>query len=113
MVCPGPTGRACAVAARALEPRGRPARRPTAARALVRAAAVGYCGERGDELRTEQAPSGQGFLASVCRRWEAATSVASDAGIRVVHLRTGLPLHPSGGLMKRVLLPFRFGLGGR
>jgi uncharacterized protein (TIGR01777 family) len=82
-------------------------------RALLSASAMGYYGERGDEILTETAPSGQGFLASVCRRWEAATGVARDAGIRVVHLRTGLPLHPSGGLMKRVLLPFRFGLGGR
>lgn len=82
-------------------------------RALLSASAMGYYGERGDELLTESAASGHGFLASVCRRWEAATSVASEAGIRVVHLRTGLPLHPSGGLMKRVLLPFRFGLGGR
>jgi uncharacterized protein len=82
-------------------------------RALLSASAMGYYGERGDEVLTESAASGHGFLAAVCRRWEAATSVASEAGIRVVHLRTGLPLHPSGGLMKRVLLPFRFGLGGR
>ena len=65
------------------------------------------------DVLTEAAPSGSGFLASVCRRWEAATAPASDADIRVVHLRTGLVLHPSGGLLKRVLLPFRAGLGGR
>ena len=82
-------------------------------RSLLSASAMGYYGERGDELLTETASSGHGFLASVCRRWEVATKAASDAGIRIVHLRTGLPLHPSGGLMKRILLPFRFGLGGR
>ena len=82
-------------------------------RALLSASAMGYYGERGNEVLTEEAPSGEGFLASVCRRWEAATKAASDSGIRVVHLRTGLPLDPSGGLMKRVLLPFRFGFGGR
>ena len=49
----------------------------------------------------------------MCRRWEAATAPASNAEIRVVLLRTGLVLHPSGGLLKRVLLPFRMGLGGR
>jgi uncharacterized protein (TIGR01777 family) len=82
-------------------------------RALLSASAMGYYGDRGDQIMTEEDPSGEGFLASVARRWEAATSVASEAGIRVVHFRTGLVLDPSGGLMKRVLLPFRLGLGGR
>jgi uncharacterized protein (TIGR01777 family) len=74
---------------------------------------MGYYGDRADQVLTEEDSSGEGFLASVCRRWEAATSAASDAGIRVVHLRTGLPLDPSGGLMKRILIPFRLGVGGR
>jgi uncharacterized protein (TIGR01777 family) len=82
-------------------------------RALLNASAMGYYGDRGDQVLTEEDPSGEGFLASVCRRWEAATAPASDAGMRVVHLRTGLPLDPSGGLMKRILLPFRLGVGGR
>jgi uncharacterized protein (TIGR01777 family) len=82
-------------------------------RALLSASAMGYYGDRGDQVLTEEDSYGEGFLASVCRRWEGATAAASDAGIRVVHLRTGLPLHPSGGLMKRILIPFRLGVGGR
>ena len=82
-------------------------------RMLISASAMGFYGERGDEILSEASSSGVGFLPSVCRRWEAATSLASDAGIRVVHLRTGLVLDPSGSLLKRVLLPFRLGLGGR
>jgi uncharacterized protein (TIGR01777 family) len=82
-------------------------------RALLSASAMGYYGDRGDQVLTEADASGEGFLASVARRWEAATSAASDSGIRVAHFRTGLVLDPSGGLMKRILLPFRLGLGGR
>ena len=82
-------------------------------RALLNASAMGYYGDRGDDVLTEEEPSGEGFLAFVCRRWEAATAAAGDAGIRVAHIRTGLPLDPSGGLMKRILLPFRLGVGGR
>ena len=82
-------------------------------RVLVSASAMGFYGERGDEILTEDSASGTGFLPSVCRRWEEATSAANDAGIRVIHLRTGLVLDPSGSLLKRVLLPFRLGLGGR
>ena len=82
-------------------------------RVLVSASAMGFYGERGDEMLTETASSGVGFLPSVCRRWEAATAPASDAGIRVVHLRTGLVLDPTGSLLKRILLPFRVGVGGR
>ncbi|TML76308.1 MAG: TIGR01777 family protein [Actinobacteria bacterium] len=82
-------------------------------RVLINASAMGFYGDCGDEVLTEASPSGSGFLASVCRRWEAATAPASNAEIRVVLLRTGLVLHPSGGLLKRVLLPFRMGLGGR
>jgi uncharacterized protein (TIGR01777 family) len=74
---------------------------------------MGFYGERGDEILTESASSGVGFLPSVCRRWEDATTPASGSGIRVVHLRTGLALDPSGSLLKRLLLPFRLGLGGR
>jgi uncharacterized protein len=80
---------------------------------LVSASAMGYYGDRGDEILTEQAGSGDGFLAMVCRRWEAATSAAEDAGVRVCHLRTGLVLGREGGLLKRLVLPFRLGLGGR
>jgi uncharacterized protein (TIGR01777 family) len=74
---------------------------------------MGYYGERGDGVLREESPPGPAFLASVCKRWEEATSIASDAGIRVVLLRTGLVLAPEGGLLDRLLLPFWLGLGGR
>jgi|SRR5690606_2407848 uncharacterized protein (TIGR01777 family) len=80
---------------------------------LLNASAVGWYGDTGDRAVEEDAPAGEGFLADVCRVWEAATRPAEDAGVRVVRLRTGYPLHHSGGLLKRQLLPFRLGLGGR
>jgi hypothetical protein len=84
--------------------------RPTV---LVSASAVGYYGDRGDEELDEASPPGTGFLADVVRAWEAATAPARDAGIRVVCLRIGIVLHPRGGALQRMLLPFRLGLGGR
>lgn len=80
---------------------------------LVSASAVGYYGDRGDETITEDSPPGQGFLAEVCTQWEAAAAAAVDAGIRVVHPRTGIVLSPEGGALKTQLPLFRFGLGGR
>jgi len=85
------------------------ARRPAV---LVSASGVNYYGDRGDEIVTEDSPTGSGFLAEVCRQWEAATEPASDAGIRVCRLRTGMVLAPDGGALARLLLPFRLGLGG-
>jgi uncharacterized protein len=82
-------------------------------RALVSASAVGFYGDRGDDLLTEAASSGSGFLAHVVRHWEEATAPAAAAGIRVAHMRSGLVLSKDGGLLKRMLLPFRFGVGGR
>lgn len=82
-------------------------------RALVSASAIGYYGDRGDQVLTEDARPGEDFAAQVCREWEDATAPAADAGIRVVRLRTGLVLARHGGLLKRLLLPFRLGLGGR
>jgi len=81
-------------------------------RVLVCASAVGYYGDRGAELLTEQSPPGEGFLPEVCRAWEAAADPARRAGIRVVHLRFGTILTPAGGALRRLLLPFRLGLGG-
>jgi uncharacterized protein (TIGR01777 family) len=81
-------------------------------RALVSASAVGYYGDRGDEALTEESAPGAGFLADVCRAWEAATEPARAAGIRVVSLRIGLVLAAEGGALPRMLLPFRLGLGG-
>jgi uncharacterized protein (TIGR01777 family) len=80
---------------------------------LVNGSAVGFYGDRGDEVLTESSESGCGFLAEVCRRWEAATEPAAAAGIRVVRLRTGIVLSAAGGAMKPLLLPFKLGLGGR
>ncbi|MER7167449.1 TIGR01777 family oxidoreductase [Micromonospora sp. NPDC000207] len=80
---------------------------------LVNASAVGWYGNTGDRVVEEDAPAGDGFLADVCRVWEAATRPAEDAGVRVVRLRTGLPLHRDGGLLKPQLLPFKLGIAGR
>jgi hypothetical protein len=85
----------------------------TPPRVLVSASAIGCYGNRGDEVLTEQSSPGTDFVAEVCVQWEAATRPAADAGIRVANIRTGLVLAPHGGLLKRVLLPFRLGAGGR
>jgi len=79
---------------------------------LVCASAVGFYGDRGDELLDESSALGAGFLADVCRQWEAAARPAVERGIRVVHLRFGVVLSASGGALRRMLLPFRLGLGG-
>ena len=79
---------------------------------LVSASAVGYYGNRGDESLDEQSPPGSGFLAEVCRQWEAAADPAREAGIRVVHPRIGLVLSASGGALAKMLPMFRLGLGG-
>jgi uncharacterized protein len=84
-------------------------RRP---RVLVSASAIGYYGDHGDEVLTEESSAGDSFLACVCREWEAATAPAAEAGIRVVNLRFGVILSPQGGALEKILLPFQFGLGG-
>lgn len=80
---------------------------------LVSASGVDYYGAQGDEVLTEASPAGSGFLADVCIDWEAATAPAEQAGIRVVRLRTGPVLSADGGVLKRMLFPFKTGLGGR
>ena len=80
---------------------------------FICASAIGYYGNRGDEVLTEDSPSGRGFLAEVSREWESAANPAADAGIRTVNLRTGIVLSAEGGALKQMLLPFRLGLGGR
>jgi uncharacterized protein (TIGR01777 family) len=82
-------------------------------RVVVCASAIGYYGDRSDEVLTEESPPGSGFLAEVCREWEAACELAVRRGIRVVNLRTGMVLSAAGGVLPRMLLPFRMGLGGR
>jgi uncharacterized protein len=82
-------------------------------RTLLQSSAVGWYGDTGDRTVTEESPAGTGFLADVCRVWEAAARPAEDAGTRVVLMRTGLPLDQHGGLLAPQMLPFRLGLGGR
>jgi hypothetical protein len=82
-------------------------------RVLVCASAVGFYGNRGDELLREESPSGQGFLPEVCREWEDASRIAGDAGIRTVNIRIGLVLSAKGGALAKMLTPFKLGLGGR
>jgi uncharacterized protein (TIGR01777 family) len=81
-------------------------------KALVCASAIGYYGDRGEELLTEESPPGTGFLAEVSREWEAASEPAVRKGIRVVTLRIGVVLSPNGGALSRMLPLFRAGLGG-
>ncbi len=81
-------------------------------RVLVSASAVGCYGSRGEEVLTEESGPGAGFLAQVCREWEAAADAAARTGLRVAKLRLGVVLDPSGGALKQMLLPFRLGLGG-
>lgn len=80
---------------------------------LLSASAVGWYGDRGDEVLTEDSAPGRGFLTDVCVAWEAATAPAEQAGVRVAHLRTGIVLSPDGGALAKMLPLFRFGLGGR
>jgi uncharacterized protein len=81
-------------------------------RVLVSASAMGYYGDRGDEVLREDSPPGTGFLAEVCRAWEQAADPAREKGIRAVTLRTGLVLAGSGGALPRMLPPFKLGIGG-
>jgi uncharacterized protein (TIGR01777 family) len=81
--------------------------------ALINASAVGYYGDTGDHQVDESAPAGTGFLAEVCRDWEAATIPADNGGVRVAMLRTGLVLSPAGGLLGRLKPLYSLGLGGR
>jgi uncharacterized protein len=82
-------------------------------RVFVSASAIGYYGNRGDEILTEESAPGDGFLADVCKVWEAETRPAVDAGVRTVNVRTGIVLAKHGGALKSMLLPFRLGLGGK
>lgn len=85
---------------------------PQPPRVLVSASAIGYYGDRHDELLTEQSPAGSGFLADVAQEWEAATAPAAAGGIRVATIRTGIVLAHGGGALPALLPPFRLGLGG-
>lgn len=80
---------------------------------FVCGSAIGYYGNRGDELLREESAPGSGFLAEVCQRWEEATMAAVQADIRTAHLRTGIVLSPRGGALGAMLMPFKMGVGGR
>ncbi|MHB8654181.1 MAG: TIGR01777 family oxidoreductase [Terriglobia bacterium] len=79
---------------------------------FISTSAVGYYGDRADEVLTEQSPPGSNFLAGVCREWESATEPAAQHGIRVVILRLGMVLSLKGGALAKMLTPFRMGVGG-
>lgn len=80
---------------------------------LLSASAVGYYGDRGDEILTEDSVQGAGFLADLCARWEASAAPAADAGIRTVNLRTGIVQAAKGGALGTQLPIFKLGIGGR
>lgn len=86
---------------------------PSPPRVFVSASAIGFYGDRGSEELDESSGAGFGFLAEVCRAWEAATAPAAEAGIRVVLARFGVVLAREGGALARMLPLFRFGLGGQ
>ena len=79
---------------------------------LITASAIGYYGNRADELLRESSSAGTGFLAEVCQEWEDAARPAADAGIRCAQIRTGVVLSPDGGALQKMLTPFRMGVGG-
>ena len=90
------------------------ARAESPPRVLISASAIGFYGNRGDEMLREDSASGRsGFLPEVCREWEAAAEPAVHAGIRTAFLRTGIVLSAHGGALKQMLPPFRMGLGGK
>lgn len=81
-------------------------------RVLLSGSAIGWYGDTGDQIIDETAPRGEGFLAEVVGAWEGSTAVAESAGVRTVHLRTGLVLSADGGYLAKQVLPFKAGLGG-
>lgn len=80
---------------------------------FVSSSAVGIYGDTGDDIADESSPPGDDFLAQLCVDWEQAAAPAADAGIRVVHPRTGITLQPGEGALARMALPFKLGIGGR
>lgn len=84
----------------------------TGPRTLVSSSAVGYYGKHGDERVPESSPAGDDFLAGVCVAWEREADAASELGVRVVKIRTGVVLDKTGGALKTMLPPFKLGVGG-
>ncbi len=89
------------------------AKAPQRPRVFLSGSAIGYYGDRGDEVLREDSASGTGFLADVCREWESAAQPAADAGIRTVCLRIGVVLSATGGALPKMLGPFKMGVGGK
>lgn len=81
-------------------------------RVFICSSAIGYYGDRGDEVLNEASASGAGFLSEVCVEWERAASAAAEAGVRTICMRTGVVLSPKGGALGKMLKPFRIGVGG-
>lgn len=82
-------------------------------RVFVSASAIGFYGNRGDEMLTEQSAAGNDFLAGVCKEWEQSAEPAAEKGIRLVKARFGIILDKDGGALAKMLSPFRMGIGGR
>lgn len=80
---------------------------------LINASAIGFYGDTGSTAVDETGPHGSGFLASICKDWEEATEDADKQGIRVVKLRIGMVVSKTGGALKKMLLPFKLGFGGK
>jgi len=85
---------------------------PVKPKTFICASAIGYYGNRADQVVSEKSPAGEGFLASVCKEWEAEASKAAFFGARVVLLRFGMVLSPKGGALAKMLPPFKAGFGG-
>ena len=81
-------------------------------RVLISGSAIGYYGDRGEEILRDESAPGRGFLPEVCREWEAATEAAGRAGIRTVNIRIALVLSAVGGALPKMLTPFKLGVGG-
>jgi uncharacterized protein len=97
---------------RATSPTGEGSPQHARPRILISASAVGYYGPHGDEPLDEEAPAGSDFLAQVCAAWEAESRAASELGLRVVQVRTGVVLDRTAGALAKMLPPFRLGVGG-
>lgn len=79
---------------------------------LISGSAIGFYGETTNNIVTEDSLPGTGFLSEIAKKWEAATQVVENSGIRLVHMRTGIVLSPNGGVLKKMMLPVNLGLGG-
>jgi len=84
-----------------------------APKVFIVANAIGFYGDRGDEVLTEESEGSTGFLPDLCRDWEQATQPAKESGIRTISTRVGVVLSPDGGALSKMYLPFKLGLGGR